>query len=40
MRQILQLSQIDLFDKHDLYTLLRRDPTDNKMVNSNQLAFH
>jgi len=40
MRQILQLSQIDLFDKHDLYTLLRRDPTDNKMVNPNQLAFH
>jgi len=40
MRQILQLPQIDLFDKHDLYTLLRRDPTDNKMVNSNQLAFH
>ena len=39
MRQILQLLQINLFEKHDLYTLLRGNPPDKKMVNSNQLAF-
>jgi hypothetical protein len=39
MRQILQLLQINLFEKHDLYTLLRGDPPDKKMVSSNQLAF-
>ena len=30
MRQILQLLQIDLFEKHDRYTLLRRDPPEKK----------
>jgi hypothetical protein len=39
MRQILQLLQINLFEKRDLYTLLRGDPPDKKMVNSDQLAF-
>ena len=39
MRQILQLLQINLFEKRDLYTLLRGDPPDTKMVSSNQLAF-
>ena len=39
MRQILQLLQINLFEKRDLYTLLRGDPPDKKMVSSNQLAF-
>ena len=39
MRQILQLLQINLFEKRDLLTLLRGDPPDNKVVNSNQLAF-
>ncbi|MGB7934015.1 MAG: IS4 family transposase [Gammaproteobacteria bacterium] len=39
MRQILQLLQINLFEKRDLYTLLRGDPPDIKIVNSNQLAF-
>jgi putative transposase len=39
MRQILQLLQINLFEKRDLYTLLRGDPPDKQMVSSNQLAF-
>jgi putative transposase len=39
MRQILQLLQINLFEKRDLYTLLRGDPPDNNWVNTNQLAF-
>jgi hypothetical protein len=39
MRQILQLLQINLFEKRDLYTLLRGDPPDKKTVCSNQLAF-
>ena len=39
MRQILQLLQINLFEKRDLYTLLRGDPPDKKTVSSNQLAF-
>ena len=39
MRQILQLLQINLFEKRDLYTLLRGDPPDKKMVCSDQLAF-
>jgi hypothetical protein len=39
MRQILQLLQINLFEKRDLYTLLRGDPHDKKMACSDQLAF-
>jgi transposase len=39
MRQILQLLQINLFEKRDLYTLLRGDPPETKMINPNQMAF-
>ena len=39
MRQILQLLQINLFEKRDLYTLLRGDPPDKNLLNTNQLAF-
>jgi DDE family transposase/uncharacterized protein DUF4372 len=39
MRQILQMLQINLFEKRDLYTLLQGDPPDNNWVNTNQLAF-
>ena len=40
MRQILQLLQINLFEKRDLYTLLRGDTIDKNVLNTNQLAFH
>jgi hypothetical protein len=39
MGQILQLLQINLFEKRDLYTLLRGDPPDKNLGNTNQLAF-
>ena len=39
MRQILQLLQINLFEKRDLYTLLRGAPPDANFGNTNQLAF-
>jgi putative transposase len=39
MRQILQLLQINLFEKRDLYTLLRGDTIDKNVLNTNQLAF-
>lgn len=39
LRQILQLLQVNLFEKRDLYTLLRGDPPDDNRVNPNQLAF-
>ena len=39
MLQILQLIQINLFEKRDVYTLLRGNPSEKKMVNSNQFAY-
>ena len=39
MRQILQLLQINLFEKRDLYTLLRGTPPDAHFGDTNQLAF-
>jgi Transposase DDE domain/Domain of unknown function (DUF4372) len=39
MRQILQLLQINLFEKRDLYTLLRGTPPDANFGDTNQLAF-
>ena len=39
LQQILRLLQINLFEKRDLYTLLRGDPVTNKRINPNQLVF-
>jgi hypothetical protein len=39
LQQILQLLQINLFEKRDLYTLLRGDPPIDKRINPNQLVF-
>ena len=39
LQQILQLLQINLFEKRDLYILLRGDPPQHVRVNPNHLAF-
>ena len=39
LQQILQLLQINLFEKRGLYILLPGDPPHSKRVNPNQLAF-
>jgi putative transposase len=39
MQQILQLLQLNLFEKRDLYALLRGDSPDKQRINENQLAF-
>jgi putative transposase len=39
LQQILRLLQINLFEKRDLYTLLRGDPATDKRINPNQLVF-
>jgi len=39
LQQILQLLQLNLFEKRDLYALLRGDPPEKQCINENQLAF-
>jgi putative transposase len=39
LQQILQLLQLNLFEKRDLYALLRGDPPDKQRIDTNQLAF-